>query len=134
VRNRLVNAAIENARTIQALRVSGGLVGWWAQHFAPEWVKLFRRTFRFTGGEIGEFLMPIVTCPRRTARTARFAVIARLQPPWDAPILALSGLAYGSRERLTCSSASMASASGCRRAFFEMRARLEQACALFGYS
>lgn len=63
VRNRLkVDATIENARRIQALREShGSFAGWLdAHHPLPkaEWVKLFKRTFRFTGGEIvGEFLM-----------------------------------------------------------------------------
>lgn len=89
VRNRLkVNAAIENARTIQALRAShGDFAGWLrAQHplRKPEWVKLFRRTFRFTGGEItGEFLMSIgyLPSPHRVDCPV-YAVIARMQPPW----------------------------------------------------
>jgi DNA-3-methyladenine glycosylase I len=63
IRNRLkVDAVIENAQRIQALRAShGSFAGWLAAHHPlpkAEWVKLFKRTFRFTGGEIvGEFLM-----------------------------------------------------------------------------
>jgi DNA-3-methyladenine glycosylase I len=63
IRNRLkVEATIANARTILALREShGGFHDWLAAHHPrpkPEWVKLFRQTFRFTGGEIvGEFLL-----------------------------------------------------------------------------
>lgn len=63
VRNRLkVDAVIENARRVVQLRDEhGGFAAWLdAHHPLPkaEWVRLFRRTFRFTGGEIvGEFLM-----------------------------------------------------------------------------
>jgi DNA-3-methyladenine glycosylase I len=89
VRNRLkVNAAIENARVIQALRDGhGGFAGWLRAHHPlpkPEWVKLFRRTFRFTGGEItGEFLMSIgyLPSPHREDCPVH-AEIARLRPPW----------------------------------------------------
>lgn len=62
VRNRLkVDAAIHNARVIQELGDShGGFAAWLdAHHPRPEdeWVRLFRKTFKFTGGEIvGEFL------------------------------------------------------------------------------
>jgi DNA-3-methyladenine glycosylase I len=63
IRNRLkVDAVIENARRILELRETHGSFAAWldAHHPLPkdEWVKLFKRTFRFTGGEIvGEFLM-----------------------------------------------------------------------------
>ena len=63
IRNRLkVAAAIANAKTILELREShGGFHGWLLEHHPrpkAEWVKLFKRTFRFTGGEIvGEFLL-----------------------------------------------------------------------------
>ena len=73
VRNRLkVNAAIHNAAVIQAMRDShGGFAAWLQAHHPQEkdqWVKLFRKTFKFTGGEItGEFLMSIgyLRCPHR---------------------------------------------------------------------
>ena len=89
VRNRLkVNAAIFNAGVIRGLRAShGGFAAWLRAHHPrrkPEWVRLFRKTFRFTGGEItGEFLTSIgylpsphdPDCPVR-------ARIAALNPPW----------------------------------------------------
>lgn len=63
VRNRLkVNAAIENARRVIELRREYGSFAGWLNHHHPstkaEWVKLFKRRFLFTGGEIvNEFLM-----------------------------------------------------------------------------
>jgi DNA-3-methyladenine glycosylase I len=63
VRNRLkVAAAIENARRIVALRPGfGSFRGWLDVHHPltrEAWLKLFKRTFVFVGGEIvGEFLM-----------------------------------------------------------------------------
>lgn len=65
IRNKLkVNAAIENAKTILALQKEFGSFKKWLEHHHPktkeEWVKLFKKTFRFTGGEIvNEFLMSI---------------------------------------------------------------------------
>ncbi len=65
IRNRLkINAAIENARTIAGLQKTHGSFEKWLESEHPktkaEWVKLFKNTFRFTGGEIvGEFLMSI---------------------------------------------------------------------------
>ncbi|MFO1059571.1 MAG: DNA-3-methyladenine glycosylase I [Dongiaceae bacterium] len=91
VRNRLkVDAAIENARRIQALQAEhGSFAGWLAaQHPRPkaDWVKLFGRTFRFTGGEIvGEFLMSIGYLPGAHREDCPvFKRIARLSPPWRA--------------------------------------------------
>ena len=63
IRNRLkVDAAIENARRLIAIRKShGGFAQWLDAHYpltVPEWTKLFRKTFVFTGGEIvREFLL-----------------------------------------------------------------------------
>ena len=63
IRNRLkVDAAIENANRILALRDSHGSFANWLDAHHPrgkdEWVKLFRKTFVFTGGEItGSFLL-----------------------------------------------------------------------------
>jgi DNA-3-methyladenine glycosylase I len=89
VRNRLkVNAAIENARTIRAMRAShDGFAGWLRAHHPlrkPDWVKLFRGTFRFTGGEItGEFLMSIGYLPSPHREDCPvYAKIVRLRPPW----------------------------------------------------
>ena len=69
VRNRLkIDAAIANAATILELRRSHGSFAAWLDAHHPrskdEWVRLFKRTFRFTGGEIvGEFLMSIGYLP-----------------------------------------------------------------------
>lgn len=69
IRNKLkVNAAIENAKTIIELQKEFGSFEKWLEHHHPkskeEWVKLFKKTFRFTGGEIvGEFLMSIGYLP-----------------------------------------------------------------------
>lgn len=69
IRNRLkINAAIANAQAILVLQQSHGSFAAWleAHHPRPkaDWVRLFKRTFRFTGGEItGEFLMSIGYLP-----------------------------------------------------------------------
>lgn len=74
IRNRLkVDAAIHNAGVIRGLRAShGGFARWLDAHAVEDgrprdkasWVKLFRRTFKFTGGEItGEFLMSLDILP-----------------------------------------------------------------------
>ncbi len=63
IRNRLkVNAAIENAKAILRIQKEMGSFKNWLAHHHPktkeEWVKLFKQTFKFTGGEIvNEFLM-----------------------------------------------------------------------------
>ncbi|CAI8760375.1 DNA-3-methyladenine glycosylase I [Chryseobacterium sp. IT-36CA2] len=63
IRNKLkVNAAIENAKTIIELQKEFGSFEKWLEHHHPmtlqEWMKLFKKTFKFTGGEIvNEFLM-----------------------------------------------------------------------------
>ena len=63
IRNRLkINAAIENAKTLLEIQKEFGSFKKWLEHHHPktkdEWVKLFKTTFRFTGGEIvNEFLM-----------------------------------------------------------------------------
>jgi DNA-3-methyladenine glycosylase I len=89
VRNRLkVEAAIANAQRILELRRTHGSFGAWlaAHHPRPkaEWVKLFRQTFRFTGGEIvGEFLMSIGYLPGAHVESCPVyrRVLAR-RPPW----------------------------------------------------
>lgn len=63
IRNRLkVNAAIENAKAIIELQQQYGSFEKWLESQHPktkeEWIRLFKKTFRFTGGEIvNEFLM-----------------------------------------------------------------------------
>ena len=74
IRNRLkVDAAIHNAQVIRGLRdTHGGFAEWLDAHAIEDgrprdkasWVKLFKRTFKFTGGEItGEFLMSLGILP-----------------------------------------------------------------------
>jgi DNA-3-methyladenine glycosylase I len=66
IRNRLkINAAIENAKTVlQIQKEFGSFKKWLDQHHPKtkeEWVKIFKSTFRFTGGEIvNEFLMSTI--------------------------------------------------------------------------
>jgi len=63
IRNRLkVDAAIANAQTLLTIQQSHGSFHNWIKSHHPlskdEWTKLFKKTFRFTGGEIvNEFLM-----------------------------------------------------------------------------
>jgi DNA-3-methyladenine glycosylase I len=90
IRNRLkVNAAIENARRIQALRGEfGSFKGWLDAHHPlskDEWTKLFKKTFVFTGGEIvNEFLMSTgylsgahgEDCPI-------YSLVLQQNPPWS---------------------------------------------------
>ena len=63
IRNRLkVYAAIYNAQVILQLQEDFGSFKLWLDHHHPltlqEWMKLFKKTFKFTGGEIvNEFLM-----------------------------------------------------------------------------
>ena len=91
IRNRLkIEAVIENARRIQGLRAThGSFHGWLVAHHPrskEEWTRLFRQTFRFTGGEIvGEFLMSLGYL--RGAHVPECPVYARIldhSPPWRA--------------------------------------------------
>lgn len=93
IRNRLkIAAVVDNAKRIQELRRDYGSFAAWLDAHHPrsreEWVKLFKKTFRFTGGEIvNEFLMSlgyldgahVETCPV-------YARIAALAPPWAAKL------------------------------------------------
>ncbi len=75
IRNRLkIRAAIHNANVIRGFRAShGGFAAWLDAHDRTDdgaardkaaWVKLFKKTFKFTGGEItGEFLMSVGRLP-----------------------------------------------------------------------
>lgn len=89
IRNRLkVAAAIGNARRLVALRGEFGSFGGWLDFHHPlskdAWVKLFKATFRFTGGEIvGEFLMS--TGYLSGAHDENCPVVERIRaqnPPW----------------------------------------------------
>lgn len=89
VRNRLkIGATIENARRILALRRSHGSFARWldAHHPRPlqEWVKLLKKTFLFTGGEITrEFLVSTGYLPGAHAPSCPvYKKIAKRKPPW----------------------------------------------------
>jgi DNA-3-methyladenine glycosylase I len=89
IRNRLkINAAIENAKRIQAIqRVRGSFKGWLdAQHplNKDEWTKLFKKEFIFTGGEIvNEFLMSTGYLPgAHIPECPIYPKILELKPAW----------------------------------------------------
>jgi len=108
IRNRLkVEAVIANARTVLGLAEREGSFAAWidAHHPLPKerWVKLFRDTFRFTGGEIvGEFLMSlgylpgahVASCPVQTQ-------ILRLGPPWAAQAKARAAQKKNNKGKVT---------------------------------
>ncbi len=89
VRNRLkVEAVIENARRVVALRKTHGSFARWLDAHHPssleEWTRIFRETFRFTGGEIvREFLLSTgYLAGAHHRRCPIFARVARRNPPW----------------------------------------------------
>lgn len=89
IRNRLkINAAIENAKVIVQLQQEfGSFENWLKQHHPKtkeEWVKLFKKHFRFTGGEIvNEFLMSIGYLKGAHAETCPiYAVVLEHRPLW----------------------------------------------------
>lgn len=90
IRNRLkIAATIENAKRIQELRQSHGSFAGWLAAYHPrsveDWTRLFRQTFRFTGGQIvNEFLMSIGYLPgAHDPDCPVFARIIELSPPWS---------------------------------------------------
>lgn len=90
IRNRLkINAAVANARKIRELqREFGSFKNWLDAHHPmdkPGWVKLFRKTFRFTGGEItGEFLMSTGYLPGAHAESCPvYRKILQQGPAWS---------------------------------------------------
>lgn len=89
IRNRLkIDAVMDNARRIVDLRgLHGSFAGWLDAHHPlaeEEWVRLFKRTFRFTGGEITrEFLMSLGYL--RGAHSPGCPIgrqIQKARPPW----------------------------------------------------
>ncbi len=89
VRNRLkVDAVIDNAKRVVALRESHGSFARWLDAHHPasleEWTKIFRETFRFTGGEIvREFLLSTGYLPgAHHRRCPVYPIVARRNPPW----------------------------------------------------
>jgi DNA-3-methyladenine glycosylase I len=91
IRNRLkVAAAIENAKRLLPIIDSHGSFADWLDAHHPlskdEWIKLFKKTFVFTGGEItGEFLMSLGYLPNAHApHCPIYKTLAKLNPPWMA--------------------------------------------------
>ncbi|HWR99592.1 MAG TPA: DNA-3-methyladenine glycosylase I [Prolixibacteraceae bacterium] len=90
IRNRLkIDAAIHNARVILSLRKEyGSFKNWLDQHHPmtlPSWTKLFKQTFKFTGGEIvNEFLMSTGYLPGAHIESCvMYHDALRSQPPWN---------------------------------------------------
>ena len=89
IRNRRkIEAAVENARRLVQIRQENGSFAAWLDTHHPrskeDWVKLFKTTFVFTGGEIvGEFLMSTGYLPgAHEPWCPAYAKIATLNPPW----------------------------------------------------
>lgn len=89
IRNRLkIDAAIDNAKTILALQKEHGSFENWLQQHHPkskeEWTKLFKKTFRFTGGEIvNEFLLSAGYLPgAHSADCKIYSKVLRANPMW----------------------------------------------------
>lgn len=89
IRNRLkIDAAIHNANVILSLQKEfGSFKGWLDWHHPKtkeEWVKLFKKTFKFTGGEIvNEFLMSTGYLPGAHDEDCPiFCKIQKYNPKW----------------------------------------------------
>src|SRR5205085_10384741 len=89
IRNRLkIESTIENAKRIKAIQKERGSFKNWLDEHHPlskeEWVKLFKQTFRFTGGEIvNEFLMSTGYLPGAHSESCPvFKKIEKLKPMW----------------------------------------------------
>jgi len=90
IRNRLkIDAAIHNAGRIVALREEHGTFASWLDAHHPrsksEWVRLFKKTFRFTGGEItGEFLISTGYLPgAHVPECPVYSSVLAASPPWS---------------------------------------------------
>ncbi len=89
IRNRLkVDAAIENARRIQVIRQQHGSFKGWLDAHHPQtlsaWTGLFKKEFKFTGGEIvNEFLMSAGYLPgAHTPDCPIYQQVEEQNPPW----------------------------------------------------
>ena len=89
IRNRLkVNAAIFNANKIMELQDSHGSFENWLDSYHPlskdEWVKLFKKTFKFTGGEIvNEFMTSVGYLPGAHLESCPiYEKVRSLKPRW----------------------------------------------------
>ena len=96
IRNRLkIEATIHNAKSIKAIQKEFGSFKIWLDYhhlrmesFGPktkeEWVKLFKTTFRFTGGEIvNEFLMSTGYLPGAHVESCSVYIkVLKQKPAW----------------------------------------------------
>lgn len=89
IRNRLkIEATIDNAKRIKLLRKEFGSFENWLDHHHPktreEWTKLFKQTFRFTGGEIvNEFLVSTGYLPGAHIESCPvYKRVIKLKPKW----------------------------------------------------
>ncbi|MDG1147850.1 MAG: DNA-3-methyladenine glycosylase I [Crocinitomicaceae bacterium] len=89
IRNKLkVNAAIYNAQQLLVIRAEYGSFSKWLDQnnhlIKDEWTKLFKKTFKFVGGEIvNEFLMSTGYLPgAHDEHCPIFAEIDKLNPKW----------------------------------------------------
>jgi len=89
IRNRLkIEATIHNAQCIKTIQKEHGSFKKWLDSNHPktkeEWVKLFKKTFRFTGGEIvNEFLMSTGYLPGSHVESCPvFKLVLRQKPKW----------------------------------------------------
>lgn len=88
IRNRLkINAIIHNAGIISEMSSGGGFKGWLDAHHPMNrdaWTRLFKKTFKFTGGEIvNELLMSTGYLPGTHEPSCPvYGRIKNLNPPW----------------------------------------------------
>ena len=89
IRNRLkVNAAIYNAQKVLEIKAEFGSFMIWLDHYHPlskeEWTKLFKKTFKFVGGEIvNEFLMSTGYLPgAHSINCTVFDQVKAAKPKW----------------------------------------------------
>ena len=89
IRNRLkIDAAIENAKRIKQLQKEHGSFKNWLDKQHPltreEWTKLFKQTFRFTGGEIvNEFLVSTGYLPgAHVEKCPIYKKVLKTKPMW----------------------------------------------------
>ena len=90
IRNRLkINAAIANANAIILIQKEYGSFKKWLDQNHPlskeNWVKLFKKTFRFTGGEIvNEFLMSTGYLPGAHDESCPiYKKVIKTKPAWN---------------------------------------------------
>ncbi|MDP4263079.1 MAG: DNA-3-methyladenine glycosylase I [Bacteroidota bacterium] len=89
IRNRLkIESTIDNAKKIKAIQKEFGSFANWLDSHHPKskeaWVKIFKTTFRFTGGEIvNEFLMSTGYLPgAHIASCPVYKKVLKRKPKW----------------------------------------------------